>query len=122
MVSVIFENIGLMLCQFTDSDIYQPISWTKFYATIDCGSKNTSQLLQLKNALSLYQNPQDPNYFYVSLSSPPGVVEINIEDPYNAYVFKKYQLTNEAPAYIGLRTIAANKNLIVHQMLNIETN
>jgi len=54
------------------------------------------------------------------MSSPPGVVEVNIDDPYNIYIFKQYSLPYESPAFIGLKTIAFNKNIIAHLMYNVE--
>ena len=74
----------------------------------------------MDNALSIQTNPMDASYFFITMSSPPGIIEINIDDPYNVYIFKQYSLPNESPALIGLKTMAFNKNIIVHLMFNVE--
>ncbi|CDW90874.1 UNKNOWN [Stylonychia lemnae] len=119
MIGIIFDNYGVLVCQFTEQ-LFEPEVVSFFYAQIDCHSQNTSQLIEMDNALSLYNNPQDSDFFFITMSSPPGVVEINIDDPYNIYIFKQYSLPNESPAYIGLKTMTFNKNVIVHLMYNVE--
>eukprot|EP00347_Sterkiella_histriomuscorum_P013952 403362730 len=121
IIGLVFDINGVLLCKLTDL-IYQPLPWSQFYPTLPCNTPNTSQLIGMDNALSLYKNPQDESYFYITMSSPPGVIEVNIDDPYNAYIFKQYQLPSESPALIGQKIVATNKNIIIHSMLNIETN
>ena len=38
----------------------------------------------------LYFNPLLPSYFYVAISIPASIYELDISDPYNIHIFKYY--------------------------------
>ncbi len=91
MIGIVIDHVGVLVCQFTDDDLLYPITdWTRLNPLIACNTANTSQLIPMNNALTIYTNQYDPSYFFITQSNPPGVVEVNIADSYNAYVFKQY--------------------------------
>lgn len=52
------------------------------------------------------------------MSSPPAVVEINIADFNNPFIFKVYRAFVVNEKYIGLSSMTANLKFIVHLMLD----
>jgi hypothetical protein len=55
--------------------------------------------------------------------SPPGVVEIRVEDPINAYVNRIYQVgEDDYVRYVGQPQIATNQNFIIHLMTDMISN
>jgi hypothetical protein len=68
----------------------------------------------------MYHNDKDKSNFYASLVSPPGVVEIRVEDPSNAYINRVYKIQEDSyHRYIGRPTIATNDNYILHLMVDM---
>jgi hypothetical protein len=60
------------------------------------------------------------NFLYASISDPPGVLELMINDVVPR-VTKVYSLLNSNQRYIGLSTMAVNLDFIVHAMLDTVT-
>jgi hypothetical protein len=69
---------------------------------------------------SIFYNERDQSYLYATLVSPPGVVEIRVDDPPNAYINRVYKVSDDSNArYIGQPVIATNDNYILHLMIDM---
>ena len=74
------------------------------------------------NLGSMFHNEKDKSYLYASLVSPPGVVEIRVDDPPNAYINRVYNVgDNSYVRYVGQPVIATNDNYILHLMVDMLT-
>lgn len=77
--------------------------------------------MEVTNPISVYQNPSDPDFYFITTSYPPTVYEMNIKDRYNFINHKIYTAVNGKTTHIGTGTIAANFNIVLHLMKDIET-
>jgi hypothetical protein len=62
------------------------------------------------NMGNIFHNNRDRDFIYATMISPPGVVEIRVEDPVNAYINKIYSVGDEISyiRYIGQPVMATN--------------
>ena len=51
--------------------------------------------------------------------SPPGVIEFDIKDPFNVFIYKIFKADDYNNKYYGTSTIAVNKNYVIHLMMNM---
>jgi hypothetical protein len=58
-------------------------------ADFDC-TNGTS--IYYNNMGTIFHNNRDRDFLYAHLISPPGVVEIRVEDPVNAYINRVYSV------------------------------
>ncbi|CDW89229.1 UNKNOWN [Stylonychia lemnae] len=111
----LFENM-IIICPVPKT-IYLP---SMIMQRISCNSDN-GELVNSTNGVSLYQNPQDSNYFYVANSMPPSVMEIDRRDSQNVFPTKIYKPPNEESINVGLSTMATNNNYIIHLIQNVQS-
>lgn len=68
-------------------------------------------MISYKNMGTIFHNNRDKAFIYATMISPPGVVEIRVEDPVNAYINRVYQVgddDNSYTRYIGQSVMATN--------------
>jgi hypothetical protein len=59
--------------------------------------------------------------FYITLTYPPGVAEIDFSDPFGAYTYKIYIVYDTNSKYIGRKGIATNSKYVLHMMEDLIT-
>ena len=62
------------------------------------------------NMGTVFHNNRDKDFIYATLISPPGVVEIRVEDPVNAYINRIFSVGDDYSytRYIGQAIMATN--------------
>jgi hypothetical protein len=81
-----------------------------------CEIGDSHLILYITNVIDLHYNDLVPEYVYATRSYPPSVVEINIVDLHNPYVFKVYRISGTDKQYIGLPLVAINVNFVIHSI------
>ena len=76
-------------------------------------------MIYFKNALSIHTFEDEKTKFYLSLNSPPGIVEIDMIDIHNIFVYKVYYSGDTSFEFIGKPSLAVNINYIFHVIENI---
>lgn len=85
--TVLVQGQYIMFCQYIYGVI---ITKQEENVNYDCIVK--PPIIQYGNLGSLFHNSRDPKFIYASMVSPPGVVEIKVEDPMNSYVNRVYSV------------------------------
>ena len=83
MAAMVFKHLGVILCQL-GQDIFENQIIPIFPKSIYCDAREN--FVTVPNALQSYWNPLDPDFFYITASSPPEVIELIVSDPYNAFI------------------------------------
>ena len=82
-------------------------------------------MITFSSMLSLHYNLDDikhaKNRFYATLSTPPGVLEIDFSDPYNVYSMSLYVINEVTSRYVGRNVLGVNNKYIAHLMEDIVT-
>lgn len=67
-------------------------------------------MISYTNMGTIFHNNRDKDFIYATLISPPGVVEIRVEDPINAYINRVYSVGDDDSyiRYIGQSVMATN--------------
>ena len=75
--------------------------------------------------LSLHYNIDDIKHgkerFYVTLTTPPGVMEVDFSDHYNVFGMSLYVINEVTSRYVGKNVLTANNKYIAHIMEDIVT-
>lgn len=95
-LAVLVESKHIAFCQYS----YFSVIWTSAdNQNLPCIN---GTVIDYQNMGSMYHNDKDKSNFYASLISPPGVVEIRVDDPTNAYINRVYKVQeDEYHRYIG---------------------
>jgi hypothetical protein len=67
-------------------------------------------MISYNNMGTIFHNNRDKAFIYATMISPPGVVEIRVEDPVNAYINRVYEVgdADSYKRYIGQSVMATN--------------
>jgi hypothetical protein len=117
--TVLLKGKYIMFCQYSYTSL---IFNQEEQKKLECNLL-PPPVIKYDNLGSLFHNARDPNYIYASMVSPPGVVEIRVEDPVNAYIRRVYSVGEDNYVrYVGQPLIATNQNFIIHQMVDMISN
>jgi|LauGreDrversion4_2_1035121.scaffolds.fasta_scaffold44980_6 hypothetical protein len=102
--TVLVQGQYVMFCQYGYGQII-----LKQEENVDYQCFVKPPVVRYDNLGSLFHNSRDPKFLYASMVSPPGIVEIRIEDPVNAYVNRVYSVGEDKYVrYVGQPQIATN--------------
>lgn len=62
--------------------------------------------------MGLYQNENNFKRLFIPTAFPPSVIEVDIRDPYLAYIFKVYYANVTTQEYVGKNLVATNHNYV----------
>jgi hypothetical protein len=113
-LAVLVQSRHIVFCQYS---YYSVILNSATDQDLPCLN---GTIIDYSNMGSLFHNERDKSYLYAALISPPGVVEIRVTDPPNAYISRVYMVGQDAYIrYVGQPVIASNDNYIMHLMVDM---
>jgi hypothetical protein len=86
--TVLIQGEYILFCQYFFGEILTSDEENKLYK---CKTQPIP-VVSYGNLGSLFHNSRDQNFIYASMVSPPGVLEIRVDDPINAFINRIYQV------------------------------
>ena len=115
-LAILLQSKSIVFCQYS----FLAVIYTEA-TNLDLPCMNGTTI-DYMNLGAMFHNEKDKSYLYASLVSPPGVVEIRVDDPPNAYINRVYNVGDDSyQRYVGQPVIATNDNYILHLMIDMLT-
>ena len=116
LIAFAIQNVGLVFQHFDNGDSFEVESFQE-----DCLKDVVSTYFNESNIVGMHYNDYLPGYMFAIISIPPAVLEYNITDPLNIFMFKYYGVLNGCDRFIGMNVISANYNKVVHLLVDVIT-